>query len=176
MKTLNFIYQETEIHFALQNEGEVMVNATEMAKLFNQDVRSFLKREGTKKYIKSKLKSLNNEAKTPHYNEDDLFITNKKGGTLMSRSLALKFAAWLDPDFEVWVFDTIDNIIFGHYKEHWEAHKQQEAAKMDMESIKNKLLLKPTPELAEEYFRAEARLKFAKSNKVKAIRNQLNLF
>jgi hypothetical protein len=39
----------------------------------------------------------------------------------MHRILALKFAAWLDPYFEVWVYTTIDKIIFGNYREIKEA-------------------------------------------------------
>ena len=33
----------------------------------------------------------------------------------MERSVALKFAAWLSPKFEVWVYKTIDEILFGEY-------------------------------------------------------------
>lgn len=176
MKTLNFIYQETEIHFALQNEGNVMVNATEMAKLFGKEVKDFLRLDGTKKFIEYQVQKNNIVADVPRYIEKNIYYSNNKAGTFMNRKLALKFASWLDIKFEDWVFETIDNIIFGHYKEHWEAHKQQEAAKMDMATIKKKLLLNPTPELAEEYFRAEERLKFAKNDKVKAIRNQIKLF
>ena len=29
--------------------------------------------------------------------------------------LAIKYAAWLNPDFELWVYTTIDNILFGSY-------------------------------------------------------------
>jgi hypothetical protein len=31
----------------------------------------------------------------------------------MHRKLALKFAAWLNADFELWVFDVIEKIMFG---------------------------------------------------------------
>lgn len=34
----------------------------------------------------------------------------------MHRILALKFAAWLNPEFELWVFTTIDEILFGHFR------------------------------------------------------------
>ena len=33
----------------------------------------------------------------------------------MHRILALKFAAWLDPSFELWVYCTIDKLIHGDY-------------------------------------------------------------
>ena len=35
----------------------------------------------------------------------------------MHRILALKFASWLNPDFEIWVYSTIDKILFGSYAE-----------------------------------------------------------
>jgi hypothetical protein len=35
----------------------------------------------------------------------------------MHRVLALKFAAWLSPDFELWVYTTIDKLLFGKYVE-----------------------------------------------------------
>ena len=35
----------------------------------------------------------------------------------MHRILALKFAAWLSPEFELWVYSTIEGILFGKHKE-----------------------------------------------------------
>lgn len=177
MKTLEFIYQENAIHFLVSpTDKNVMVNATEMAKMFNKDVREFLKLEGTKKYINSKLKQLNNDGNSTHYNEEFLVITNKKAGTLMLRPLALKFAAWLDSDFEVWVFDTIDEVVFGNYKKHWEAHAMQETAKAKMEELKRQILIDPTPKSVTQYFEHERDYKDAKIAKGIAIRNQLKLF
>jgi hypothetical protein len=34
----------------------------------------------------------------------------------MHRTLAVKFAAWLHADFELWVYDTIEKILSGEYK------------------------------------------------------------
>ena len=177
MKTIEFIYQETAIHFLINpSDANVMVNATEMAKLFNKDVREFLKLDGTKKFINSKLQKLNNEGDSPHYNEEFLVKTNKKAGTLMLRPLALKFAAWLDTDFEVWVFDTLDNLVYGHYKKHWEAHAVQEEAKITMENLKQKLIKSGGIENALAYFEAERHFTDAKNTKSRAIRNQLRMF
>ncbi|MDR1371256.1 MAG: KilA-N domain-containing protein, partial [Dysgonamonadaceae bacterium] len=50
-------------------------------------------------------------------NDEDLIVSKQKSGTWMHEILALKFAAWLDPDFEVWVYLTIRDILFGAYKE-----------------------------------------------------------
>ena len=177
MKTLKFIYQETSIHFLVNpDDTNVMVNATEMAKLFNKDVREFLKLEGTKKFINSKLEKLNNEGDSPHYNEEFLVKTNKKAGTLMLRPLALKFAAWLDTDFEVWVFDTLDDLIYGHYKKHWEATARQESNKEKMRRLKNELLENPSAEKVKEYFEAERQVRLAKNAKSTALRSQYRIW
>jgi hypothetical protein len=45
--------------------------------------------------------------------EDDLIISRQKLGTWMHRVLALKFAAWLHPDFEVQVYSTVDHLLYG---------------------------------------------------------------
>lgn len=53
MKTLEFFYQETEIHFLVNpNQKNVMVNATEMAKMFNKRMDHFLKADHAQKFIK----------------------------------------------------------------------------------------------------------------------------
>jgi hypothetical protein len=185
MKSLQFIYQDTEIHFLINPlDNNVMINATEMAKPFNKEVRSFLRLDGTQNYIKTLLEKENirtdvygyNDQNRKIYTEEDFVKTNNKAGTIMHRKLALKFAAWLDVDFEVWIFDTIDEIIFGHYKKHWQAHAIQEQSKVEMESIKKKLLIEPTPELVLAYFEEEKNVNNAKRLKSEAIRNQLKLF
>lgn len=54
MRTLEFIYQETEIHFLVNPmDKNVMVNATEMAKLFGKETRVFLKSDHAKAFIKA---------------------------------------------------------------------------------------------------------------------------
>lgn len=115
MEALEFIYQDTEIHFLLGNEKNVMVNATEMAKLFDKQVESFMRNENTQNFISECLKNENSRFLGVE-KEEDLFISKQKSGTYFHRILALKFAAWLSPKFELWVFKTIDEIIFGKAK------------------------------------------------------------
>jgi len=59
MKAIEFIYQDTQIHFALSNDKNIMVNATEMAKAFNKQVVAFVRNENTKLFIEKCLKSEN---------------------------------------------------------------------------------------------------------------------
>jgi hypothetical protein len=189
-KTVEYIYQETEIHFLLGNGNNVMVNATEMAKVFEKLPADFLRLDSTKNYIKSFLKKRNSKlyygishnisenigADMPRYTEEDVVFSKQKSGTYMIRPLALKFASWLDSDFEVWVFDTIDDLLFGNYKKHWDAHVKQEDAKVLMEETKSRLLLNPTQADVIAYFKAENEFKSAKSDKQKAISSQYRLF
>lgn len=170
-KALEFIYQDTQIHFLLGNEKNVMVNATEMAKAFGKRTSDFLQNQSTKDYIfevELTLKSVNSNIK--------MYENRGQSGMYFERRLAIKFAVWLDVKFEVWIIDTVDNILFGHYKEHWDAHIKQENAKTKMEDAKKKLLLNATQKDVIAYFEAESEFNSAKNEKTKAIRNQYSLF
>lgn len=174
-KALEFIYQETQIHFLLNNEENVMVNATEMAKAFGKRTDVFLKTDHVKQFIEAAKLPPNGGSLEPLL-EEDLIDFKGRNGIYFHRILAIKFAAWLDPNFEVWVYSIIEKILFGHYKQHWDAHLKQEDAKGRMEKAKNKLLASPTQEDVVAYFEAERDLKAAKNEKVKAITNQYRLF
>jgi hypothetical protein len=119
-KALEFIFQDTEIHFLLGNEKNVMVNATEMAKAFGKNVDKFTRLEGTEKFIQALIKSENKKFAPPHLGvqlvkKDFIYGTNK--ATYMHRKLALEFASWLDIDFKVWIIDVIDELLdFGAKK------------------------------------------------------------
>lgn len=168
MKTLEFIYQETQIHFLVNPlDKNVMVNATEMAKLFGKETRVFLKTDHAKAFIEVAKRAPNGA---------QIIEDRGRNGIFFNKRLALKFAAWLSPEFEYWVYSTIDEIVFGNYKKHWEAHANQEIARVAMEDIKTEILHNPTPESVADYFKYEKDYKTAKSDKSKAIRNQLKLF
>lgn len=117
MKTAiqNFEYEGKLIEFDFGNQN-IMVNATEMAKLFGKDLFQFSKSEGVKSFISEALKPAN-AGLLGIEKEEDLILSRQKSGTWMHRVLALKFAAWLDPAFEIWVFLTIDKILFGTMRE-----------------------------------------------------------
>jgi hypothetical protein len=112
---LEFLYQETSIHFLVNSDTKnVMVNATEMAKLFNKRVDDFTRLLSTKDFIEVILEDLNSEnnhADVRDYMENDIISSSKKRGTFMHEFLALEFAAWLNPKFKLWIYKTIRNIL-----------------------------------------------------------------
>jgi hypothetical protein len=176
MKTITYHYNDNEIQFSVDpNDKNLMVNATEMAKVFNKEVNEFTSNQSTKNFIIGCLKTGNSRF-INIVNESDLIVSKQKSGTWMHQVLALKFAAWLNSDFELWVFSTINEIVFGNYKKHWDAHAAQEQAKLKMENIKKKMIENPTKELVLDYFNAELAVKEARKQKTAAIKNQLRLF
>ncbi len=142
-KAVEFVYQESEIHFLLEFEGSIMINATEMGKLFDKETRSFLRLDNTKNYVKAMLrKKFNrtdwddfepfldekqikkefNRTEVYDYIKDNIYNSNKKNGTYICRQLAIKFAAWLDYDFDIWITETIEGLLFS---EHYIIHQRK---------------------------------------------------
>lgn len=84
-----------------------------MAKIFNKKANDFLENEQTKRFIDEFVQvgnlRLESIVKVIHGG------ANK--GTWMHRKLALKFAGWLSPKFELWVYDVIEEILFGEAKQ-----------------------------------------------------------
>jgi hypothetical protein len=103
-----FVYGGSEVEFDLTG-SEIMINATEMGKIFGKRSVDFLKIDQTKEFILAI-----SESEDIH-SEKVVKVVNggKNSGTWMHRKLALKFAAWLNPRFELWVFDVIEKIMFG---------------------------------------------------------------
>jgi hypothetical protein len=112
MKTEVCVYEGTEVSFEMDRDHGLMVNATEMAKIFGKDVPDFTILKQTKDFISECLKN-QNSGFLGVKSEADLIISRQKSGTWMHRVLALKFAAWLSPSFELWVYRTIEGLLFG---------------------------------------------------------------
>lgn len=56
----------------------------------------------------------------------------------MHRVLALKFAAWLDPEFELWVYSTIEQLMFGKHVEREKSMERTIALQKKLSDIKDK--------------------------------------
>lgn len=145
MSTKQFEYNGVVVDFEV-NDNNVMVNATQMAKVFNKQVTKFMQLDSTAAFINEALKSENS-----HYlkvfSQSDLYYSSQKTGTWMHRILALKFAAWLNPSFELWVYSTIDEILFGSYREDEESLKK--IAKLQLEIFKRESEVAKLPLLQE---------------------------
>ena len=91
-------------------EGNKMVNATQMAKTFGKRVDNFMRLKGTKDYILL-LKSRYSDVREREVVRIVQGGTPELQGTWIDEKLALKFAAWLSPEFELWVYDRIFELL-----------------------------------------------------------------
>ena len=102
-----FQYNGSDITF---NSGStVMVNATQMAKLFGKRPVDWLKTAQSQEFLKamSEVKKITSE---------DLLKIKKGGdnhaqGTWMHEDVALEFARWLSPEFAIWCNDRIKELL-----------------------------------------------------------------
>lgn len=112
---VKFDYEGQNISFEFA-DGNKMINATEMAKPFKgKMVGDFLRLKNTQEYIQLIDERYGNSHIAPFR---EVLRVVKGGdaaeglqGTWMDEKLALKFAAWLSPRFELWVYDRIQELI-----------------------------------------------------------------
>lgn len=109
-----FEYESNVISFEFE-DGNNMINATEMAKPFKKLVADFLRLKNTKEYIGI---LENDRYGNSHIAKKKEILRVVKGGanldlqgTWMNEKLALKFASWLAPQFEAWVYDRIHELL-----------------------------------------------------------------
>ncbi|MCC6727385.1 MAG: KilA-N domain-containing protein [Saprospiraceae bacterium] len=109
---IKFDYEGQKISFEFA-DGNKMINATEMARPFGKLVGGFLRLQSTKDFIlllESRYADLHNGTtiralRVVQGGEPEI------QGTWMDEKLALKFAAWLSPAFELWVYDKIQELL-----------------------------------------------------------------
>lgn len=98
-----FNYQDTNITF--QNEdGVVMVNATQMAKKFGKRPTEWLRNDNTKDF-------LNELGKVRNCTLVNIERGGSNPGTIMHEDVALEFARWLSPKFAIWCNDRIKELL-----------------------------------------------------------------
>jgi hypothetical protein len=135
MRTKEFIYNQKVVEFLIADD--VMVNATEMGKIFNQKPAMFLRLESTKKWISwlennaIRQNRVADSAPLDKGNDDligeirhrsadlvPILIVGRGGGdtasTWMHRLLAIDFAMWLDLSFKGWIIQHIDGLLFDY--------------------------------------------------------------
>lgn len=111
-------FQGQDIAFDLFR-GDLMVNATEMAKPFGKGKRpsDFLRLKSTEALIQAMKSKFNYSTSAVVDSEIILTREGQHGGTFMCEDLALAFAMWLSPYFHVWILQTLREIIFGNNPE-----------------------------------------------------------
>lgn len=107
-KIKEFTFGGQPIHFQKENT-DIMINAAEMARQFGKSPKDFLITTQTREFIKE----LSQKENSPIEKIYTVIKGGKYPGTWMHRKLALKFAGWLSPKFELWVYDVIEKILFG---------------------------------------------------------------
>lgn len=165
METKICTFEENPITFALEKNNGMMINATEMAKAFGKNVGHFMENDSTKKFIEACLNNRN-----PDYlninSVNDLIESRQKSGTWMHRIVALKFAAWLSPEFEVWVYSTIENLLFGKHVQREQSFERTLKFQKELDELKDKP--QKTGEDFERYLEIDRALK-----REKAVRKSL---
>lgn len=146
----------TEIEFQpFIGTNMLMVNATEMAKIFGKLPKDFLRNDDVQSFINECLKKENSPFLGVN-NIDDLVISKQKSGTWMHRILALKFAAWLDPAFELWVYRTIEEIMFGFSRDNDRSIRRTVMIQFELKEIESKI--EKTSEDFDRYMRLRDQL------------------
>ena len=125
---VRFEYEGFPISFDF-GEGSKLINATEMAAIFDKRVVDFFRLQQTTEYVTvlhNSLKtsrsenshigrtgSLTTEILAKRYPELIKVVKggNQPQGTWVHEKIALKFAAWLSPYFELWVYDRIHELL-----------------------------------------------------------------
>lgn len=137
METKICAFEDNPITFALEKNNGMMINATEMAKPFGKNVGHFLENESTKKFIEVCINNRNSDYLRLN-SPSDLIDARQKSGTWMHRILALKFAAWLSPEFEVWVYATIERLLFGKHVQREQSFERTLSLQKELDDLKDK--------------------------------------
>lgn len=89
----------------------------------------------------------------------------RNNGTWMHRFLAIDFAMWLDPYFNLWVAQTIDQILFGYARKRDLSFKRTLEVKDRMKELEDKL--EPTGDDFKEYLTLKTELKHEQNTRQK---------
>lgn len=114
MNTVNnlqiFNYQDNEVSFK-DYEGQVYINATEMARPFSKRPAKWLELPSTQSFLTSlsdvRKSDITNLIETIKGN----FTDGRTQGTWMHEDVAIEFARWLNPRFAIWCNDRIKELL-----------------------------------------------------------------
>lgn len=202
---LEEMYRQQQIHYLIHGDtDEMMYNATEMAKIFDKKVSHFLDNTTTEEYIKVCCADSNfheifgfgttlvqqgnyfGGRNSARQNQILTFQERKKclvevksggrdAGTWMQETIALDFAAWLDPNFKFWMNRQIRKITVGYYADHRKANINLNEARGREELFRSKIRIDPSLENYQGLVKAMDDIEIYSKAKTKAIRNQTKM-
>ncbi|NER58949.1 KilA-N domain-containing protein [Pseudomonas sp. MAFF212428] len=117
-KIIPFDYQGRAVRF----DADGWLHATEIADRFGKEPHEWLRLPDTERY----LEGLQRRYGEIPYVKTSRARADRGGGTWLHPKLAVKFARWLDVDFEIWCDEQLDTLLRGESKS-W-ANARREAA------------------------------------------------
>ena len=104
-EVINFNYEGNEIPFRIDENREVFMNATEMAKPFSgKKISNFTRNKTVLEFVNA-LHEEKFKAPIRALTDSELVISKWGGGdqgTWFHEDIALEFATWLNPKFKIW--------------------------------------------------------------------------
>lgn len=140
MEILKFVYRDQEVEFQPHINQKITVNASQMALIFERRVADFLESKQTQDFIQAAIRKSIRDEDEKILTMEDLVVMKSFKPTYMHQRLALKFAAWLDPDFELWVYDTIQDLLNGNYHKNQRYNRDLILLKRDAQRIEDEIL------------------------------------
>jgi len=175
MEIMKFEYNGAVVEFE-PSRSDLMVNATQMAKIFGKDVYQFLRTDNTENFVKAFCQTADLRFEN-EFSLDGKLVKVVKGGnnsgTWLDRRVALKFAAWLNPFFEVWVYKVIDELLFGEIKVLHESIVSSAQKRVRIDELRKKL---NEDEDYIELLKLEIEDKKLSKTRAKESSRQLNMF
>jgi len=101
-KTMKQIFEYKGMEITFKKEEQLMINATDMARVFGKRPSKWLELPSTINFINT-LKAIRKS--------DRLIQTVNGVGTWMHEDVALEFARWLSPHFAIWCNDKIKELL-----------------------------------------------------------------
>ena len=98
-----FNYKDNSVTFQLEN-GDIMVNATEMAKPFEKNAGHWMRNQSSRDFIDELIALRNCKG-------SDLVVIENGVGAWMHEDVAIEFARWLSPAFAIWCNDRIKELL-----------------------------------------------------------------
>ena len=113
-KPIAFSYEGKAIDFN-DREGKVMVNATQMGKLFKKKPGDWLRLQSTNDFLNALKDSQNADVRSGLFEESPKLVDTVNGGnnrgTWMQEDVALEFSRWLSPAFAIWTNKHIKELL-----------------------------------------------------------------